>query len=99
MAANCIGRVPPPVLQVKKMGIDESVITEEEMSAIGRWSEKCQGAGGGTAEMLECLEKEAIMGDDEGKDPKDYNRRAMIFDKSSRVFQALKESRCTTSSL
>ncbi|GAV67781.1 LOW QUALITY PROTEIN: hypothetical protein CFOL_v3_11285, partial [Cephalotus follicularis] len=45
----------------------------------------------GVVELLECLEREAIMGEDEGKDPTDYNRRAHIFDKSSRVFQALKE--------
>jgi hypothetical protein len=38
------------------------------------------------------LEKEAIMGDDVGKEPNDYNRRAKIFDKSSRVFQALKDT-------
>lgn len=31
------------------------------------------------------------MGEDEGRDPTDYNRRAQIFDKSSRVFQALRE--------
>ncbi|CAG7891230.1 unnamed protein product, partial [Brassica rapa] len=29
-------------------------------------------------ELLECLEKEAIMGDDDGRDFKDYNRRAKI---------------------
>ncbi|KAG2279401.1 hypothetical protein Bca52824_050621 [Brassica carinata] len=33
-------------------------------------------ANGGIWELLECLEKEAIMGDDDGRDPKDYNRRA-----------------------
>ncbi|KAJ6877644.1 hypothetical protein NC651_030416 [Populus alba x Populus x berolinensis] len=42
-------------------------------------------------ELLECLEREAIMGDDEGRDPTDYNRRAQIFNKSSQVFTALKE--------
>ncbi|CAN6991799.1 unnamed protein product, partial [Brassica oleracea var. botrytis] len=39
----------------------------------------CNGSGatnGGIWELLECLEKEAIMGDDDGRDPKDYNRRA-----------------------
>lgn len=44
-------------------------------------------------ELLECLEKEAIMGDDDGKDPKDYNRRAKIFDKSSKIFKNIKEQR------
>lgn len=45
----------------------------------------------GAVEVIESLEREAIMGKDEGRDPCDYNRRALIFDKSSRVFQALKE--------
>lgn len=57
--------------------------------------EKCKGKSGGerkgVVELLECLEKEAIMGDDVGKEASDYNRRAQIFDRSSRVFQALKE--------
>ncbi|CAN1852442.1 hypothetical protein LINPERHAP1_LOCUS40645 [Linum perenne] len=52
--------------------------------------EKCRERKG-VVELLECLETEAIMGDDEGKDPTDYNRRAQIFDRSSRVFQSLKE--------
>lgn len=59
-------------------------------SVMGRYRHKC-GEGKGMVEMLECLEKEAIMGEDEGKDPMDYNRRAHIFDASSRIFQALKE--------
>ncbi|KAJ6763352.1 hypothetical protein OIU79_023991 [Salix purpurea] len=42
-------------------------------------------------ELLECLEREAIMGDDEGTDPCDYSRRAQIFYTSSLVFSALKE--------
>ncbi|GAB4832073.1 hypothetical protein Ancab_006093 [Ancistrocladus abbreviatus] len=45
----------------------------------------------GLVEVLECLEKEAIMGEDEGRDPVDYNRRALIFDRSSKVFQALQQ--------
>ncbi|KAK7350805.1 hypothetical protein VNO77_09772 [Canavalia gladiata] len=49
------------------------------------------GEGKDVVEMLECLEREAIMGKDVGKAPSDYNRRAQIFDRSSRVFQALKE--------
>lgn len=71
---------------------------EEEMNPgggaewirLGRLRDKCGGRKG-VVELLECLEREAIMGDDEGKDPNDYNRRAQIFDRSSRVFQALKE--------
>lgn len=52
----------------------------------------------GMVDLLECLETEAIMGDDEGKEPTDYNRRAQIFYKSSRVFQALKERSISSSS-
>lgn len=69
----------------------------EEMKGIdsgedgigGKWREKCGGEG--IVEIMECLEREAIMGEDEGREPTDYNRRAIIFDKSSRVFQAVKE--------
>lgn len=51
---------------------------------------KCQGKSG-IVELMECLEGEAIMGEDKGKEASDYNRRAWIFDKSAQVFQALKE--------
>ncbi|KAK9283800.1 hypothetical protein L1049_012054 [Liquidambar formosana] len=61
----------------------------DEWIGTGRWRDKCGGRG--VVELLECLEREAIMGEDQGRDPTDYNRRAQIFDKSSRVFQALKE--------
>lgn len=67
---------------------------EEEL--IGILNEKCKGIGG-IVELMECLEREAIMGEDEGREPTDYNRRAQIFDKSSRVFQALKQQ--TTSAV
>lgn len=65
---------------------------EDEMNSMKECigvAENCRD-GNGIVE-LECLEREAIMGKDEGRDPMDYNRRAHIFDKSSRVFQALKE--------
>ncbi|XP_052197528.1 uncharacterized protein LOC127804657 [Diospyros lotus] len=69
---------------------------EEEMGMLGGglWIDKCKGGGEekGIVELMECLEREAIMGEDEGKEPTDYNRRAHIFDHSSRVFQNLKES-------
>lgn len=61
-----------------------------EWMKAGRLSEKC-GERRGMVEILECLEREAIMGDDQGREPNDYNRRAQIFDRSARVFQALKE--------
>ncbi|KAL3341782.1 hypothetical protein AABB24_026018 [Solanum stoloniferum] len=71
---------------------------EEQIDNLGRMSSKCKEVGG-MVELLECLEREAIMGDDEGKAPMDYNRRAQIFDKSSRVFQALKETSQTTTTV
>lgn len=76
-----------------KRELEEVEIDDEEKgkSGITRYREKC-GEREGVVEFLECLEKEAIMGDDEGKEPNDYNRRAQIFDKSSEVFQAVKES-------
>ena len=65
---------------------------DEEEGSVGmtRFRHKC-GERKGVVEILECLEREAIMGEDVGKEPMDYNRRAQIFDRSSRVFQALKE--------
>ncbi|CAK7339999.1 unnamed protein product [Dovyalis caffra] len=57
---------------------------------MGKLREKCKERKG-MVELLDCLEREAIMGDDEGREPTDYNRRAQIFDKSSQVFTALKE--------
>lgn len=42
-------------------------------------------------EELEVLEEAAIMGEDEGRRPTDYDRRAHIFEESSRVFRDLKQ--------
>ncbi|KAL0401071.1 UNVERIFIED_CONTAM: hypothetical protein Slati_4137000 [Sesamum latifolium] len=67
------------------------MMEEEELIGIRKLNDKCKGVSG-IVELLECLEREAIMGEDEGREPTDYNRRAQIFDKSSRVFQALKQS-------
>ncbi|XP_071937629.1 uncharacterized protein [Coffea arabica] len=69
----------------------DEIVTEEELMGLGKLGGKCEETRG-IAELLECLEREAIMGEDEGKEPTDYNRRAQIFHKSSRVFQSLKES-------
>ncbi|KAL9315886.1 hypothetical protein ACSQ67_016887 [Phaseolus vulgaris] len=63
---------------------------EKGRSGMKRFRHKC-GEREGDVELLECLEREAIMGEDVGKEPTDYNRRAQIFDRSSQVFQALKE--------
>ncbi|KAJ7965162.1 putative Voltage-dependent T-type calcium channel subunit alpha-1I [Quillaja saponaria] len=67
----------------------------KEWVGMARFRHKC-GERKGVVELLECLEREAIMGEDVGKEPTDYNRRAQIFDRSSRVFQALKEHRSTS---
>ncbi|KAJ4883458.1 Uncharacterized protein Rs2_33551 [Raphanus sativus] len=69
-------------------------ITPEEEEELTQRRSICGGdANRGMWELLECLEKEAIMGDDDGRDPKDYNRRAKIFDKSSKIFKNIKEQR------
>ncbi|KAK3151530.1 hypothetical protein QOZ80_3AG0247060 [Eleusine coracana subsp. coracana] len=72
------------------------------------WSARacCVGDGGGSgettepvqaeeavAEELESLEEAAIAGEDEGRRPTDYDRRAHIFEESSRVFRELKQRR------
>lgn len=68
-----------------------------EATGIARYRNKC-GEGKDAVELLECLEREAIMGADIGKEPMDYNRRAQIFDRSSTVFQALRELDTASSS-
>ncbi|KAL3622033.1 hypothetical protein CASFOL_034229 [Castilleja foliolosa] len=72
---------------VDKINMENGLSLDEEMKEL--INEKCRQGDDGIVELLECLEREAIMGDDKGRDPNDYNRRALIFDKSSRVFQAL----------
>lgn len=61
-----------------------------EGQEMGIWRDKCPETA--SAELMERLEREAIMGEDQGRQPIDYNRRAEIFSESARVFQALKES-------
>ncbi|KAK4433467.1 hypothetical protein Salat_1109000 [Sesamum alatum] len=83
------------VLKCAKEGsvsqVEKQLMEEEELIGIMKLNDKCKGLSG-VVELLECLEREAIMGEDEGREPTDYNRRAQIFDKSSRVFQALKHT-------
>ncbi|KAL6902192.1 hypothetical protein ACP4OV_005068 [Aristida adscensionis] len=45
------------------------------------------------AEELEVLEEAAIAGEDDGRRPMVYDRRAHIFEESSRVFRELKQRR------
>ncbi|PIN24827.1 hypothetical protein CDL12_02437 [Handroanthus impetiginosus] len=82
------GSVPEPEKVLMEKGLLDM---EEELIGMGKLNEKCKEIVG-LVELLECLEREAIMGEDEGREPTDYNRRALIFDKSSRVFQALKQT-------
>ncbi|KAK3407714.1 uncharacterized protein LOC104420975 [Eucalyptus grandis] len=89
LVVRCASSAPGP-------GPVAEVVEETEWNEMRNWSEKCSVQGG--VELLECLEREAIMGDDEGKEPTDYSRRARIFDKSSEVFQALKERETETAS-
>ncbi|KAL3834739.1 hypothetical protein ACJIZ3_009475 [Penstemon smallii] len=76
---------------VSELENDHEFNMEEELIGIRNLKGKCEETDG-IVELLECLEREAIMGEDEGREPIDYNRRAHIFDKSSKVFQALKET-------
>uniref|UniRef100_A0A6M2F1X0 Uncharacterized protein n=1 Tax=Populus davidiana TaxID=266767 RepID=A0A6M2F1X0_9ROSI len=90
VAARCGNRGPVTELErdmeaeMNREGEDDWIVE------IGKSREECEESKG-MVELLECLEREAIMGDDEGRDPTDYNRRAQIFNKSSQVFTALKE--------
>ena len=91
MAVKCANLEAVPAAEVDyEMSVEEVA----DWLKAGRLKEKC-GGGRGVVELLECLEREAIMGEDQGREPNDYNRRAQIFDTSSRVFQALKERTST----
>ncbi|KAM6598293.1 uncharacterized protein LOC115705132 [Cannabis sativa] len=95
MAAECATNLGPVEVTRSSDHFDDEMGDDAEEVAewmkSGRLKEKCGGAERGVVELLECLEREAIMGDDHGREPNDYNRRAQIFDRSSRVFQALRE--------
>ncbi|XP_028213618.1 uncharacterized protein LOC114395945 [Glycine soja] len=83
------------VVGCAKWGLEAEMKPQEDdeekgRSRMARFRHKC-GERKGVVALLECLEREAIMGEDVGKEPTDYNRRAQIFDRSSQVFQALKE--------
>uniref|UniRef100_A0A9I9DL05 Uncharacterized protein n=2 Tax=Cucumis melo TaxID=3656 RepID=A0A9I9DL05_CUCME len=83
--------VEPRCVSQGGWGTSVAEVDIEEWLKLGRLEEKCGSGGKGIVELLECLEKEAIMGEDEGREPTDYNRRAKIFSTSSEVFQALKQ--------
>lgn len=86
LAVKCSG----PLAEIERE-VEAEMNPEKE-----EWIKHKCGERKGVVELLECLEHEAIMGDDQGREPNDYNRRAQIFDKSSRVFQVLKEKRDLT---
>lgn len=89
MVLKCANSGAVPA-ESRELDYETSIEEAAEWMKAGSLREKC-GGGRGVVELLECLEREAIMGEDQGKEPNDYNRRAQIFDRSSRVFQALKE--------
>lgn len=93
-AAGCVAL---SVSELEKRLEAEMKSEEEEWLKMEISRGKCKERTG-MVDLLECLETEAIMGDDEGKEPTDYNKRAQIFYKSSRVFQALKERSISSSS-
>ncbi|RID72993.1 hypothetical protein BRARA_B00167 [Brassica rapa] len=69
-------------------------VTPDEDEELTQRRGMCGGeVNRGVWELLECLEKEAIMGDDDGRNPKDYSRRAKIFDKTAKLFKNAKEQR------
>lgn len=94
---GCIGNWSSVTEMEREVEAERNNNTQEEdqekcdTGDMERFRNKCGGEGKGVVEMLECLEREAIMGEDVGKEPTDYNRRAHIFDTSSKVFQALRE--------
>ncbi|MCD7472073.1 hypothetical protein HAX54_012961 [Datura stramonium] len=49
--------------------LEKQIGTEEDLTRIERPTGKCCEEVGGMVESLECLEREAIMGEDEGKEP------------------------------
>lgn len=97
LAVRCAAVAQGPLAEIEREleAIEINPEKEEWMSAITTRSNKC-GERRGLEDLLECLESEAIMGEDQGREPTDYNRRAQIFDGSSRVFQALKEKEKNT---
>ncbi|KAG8489906.1 hypothetical protein CXB51_015804 [Gossypium anomalum] len=93
--SSALGGVQSHGVVVGCIGWDSGLLAEKKQEEKEEWmrdervSGRCKGRKG-MVELLECLETEAIMGEDQGRDPMDYNRRAQIFDTSSKVFQALK---------
>uniref|UniRef100_A0A0D9VTQ3 Uncharacterized protein n=1 Tax=Leersia perrieri TaxID=77586 RepID=A0A0D9VTQ3_9ORYZ len=71
-------------LRARCGGGTEPVVARKEDNEPGKEEEEA------VAEELEVLEEEAMGGGDEGRRPTDYDRRAHIFEESSRVFSALK---------
>ncbi|KQK21807.1 hypothetical protein BRADI_1g63260v3 [Brachypodium distachyon] len=78
------GRADPPVVLVARRDDGAELAEEEDKDGDFLAPE----------EELELLEHEAMRGGDgEGRSPTDYDRRAHIFEESSRVFRDLKQRR------
>ncbi|KAK7372901.1 hypothetical protein VNO80_06291 [Phaseolus coccineus] len=74
-------KVTQPSVNKREVEDDMKPHADEEKGRSGmtRFRHKCEEREG-VVELLECLEREAIMAEDVGKEPTDYNRRAQIFD-------------------
>ncbi|XP_051180790.1 uncharacterized protein [Lolium perenne] len=70
----------PPVEARSERNVIPEVVQEHEDEGLA-------------PEQLELLEDEAMGGEDEGRSTTDYDRRAHIFEESSRVFRDLKHRR------
>ncbi|KAF0913669.1 hypothetical protein E2562_023768 [Oryza meyeriana var. granulata] len=84
--------VTATTLRARCGGGTEPVEARKDGEGPGKEGEG-EAAGGGVlavAEELEVLEEAAMGGGDEGRRPTDYDRRAHMFEESSRVFSALK---------
>ncbi|KAK7278249.1 hypothetical protein RJT34_23275 [Clitoria ternatea] len=73
---NCAAReLGTSTVTALERELETEMNTKDQSIGLARFRHKC-GEGKSVVEMLECLEMEAIMGDDVGKEPVDYNRRA-----------------------
>ncbi|RCV44924.1 hypothetical protein SEVIR_9G418000v4 [Setaria viridis] len=78
-ATSCGGRGTTEPVEAREDNAEPAAVDEAE--------------AGLAPEELEVLEEAAIAGVDEGRRPTDYDRRAHIFEESSRVFRELKHQR------
>ncbi|KAF8728594.1 hypothetical protein HU200_017859 [Digitaria exilis] len=84
--ASCGGGGATEPVEAAREGVVPAVDQDQDR-------EEEEEEGGLAVEELEVLEEAAIAGVDEGRRPTDYDRRAHIFEESSRVFRDLKHQR------